>query len=300
VAPGKLLVDFGLRRAHGLEAGLLSARASYIAGFSGTSTVLAGARFGIPLFGTMAHSFVQAHDREIDAFVGFARANGDRPVFLIDTYDTERAAETVVAVAPTLAKEGISIGGVRLDSGDLADHARRVRAILDRGGLRDVRILASSGLDEWALRDLLAAGAPIDGFGVGSKLNTSSDVPYFDCAYKLVEYAGRPRRKRSEGKSTWPGRKQVHRRFTPEGLMAFDVVTLEGEREEGTPLLVPVMRSGVRVAASESLSEARQRAARELAALPPALRTLEPGPPHRVDIAPPLIELARRFDAARV
>jgi nicotinate phosphoribosyltransferase len=296
VAPGKLLVDFGLRRAHGFEAGLLSARASYIAGFAGTSTVLAGAHFGIPLFGTMAHSFVQAHDREADAFLNFARANRDRPVFLIDTYDTERGAERVVALAPTLAKEGIAIGGVRLDSGDMAAHARAVRAILDGGGLRDVRIFASGGLDEWALAAL--ADAPVDGFGVGSKLNTSADAPFFDCAYKLVEYAGLPRRKRSEGKSTWPGRKQVYRRFTPEGLMDLDTVTLEGEPEEGTPLLVPMMRSGVRLRRSETLGEARRRSARDLAALPPPLRSLEPAPPYHVEIALPLQDLARQFDLA--
>jgi nicotinate phosphoribosyltransferase len=296
-APDKTLVDFGLRRAHGLEAGLLAARASYLAGFSGTSTVLAGARFGIPLYGTMAHSFVQAHDHESDAFLSFARANRDHPVFLIDTYDTERAAQTIVALGPKLAREGISIGGVRLDSGDLGAHARAVRAILDRGGLRDVRIFASSGLDEWELRDLVAAGAPIDGFGVGSKLDTSADVPFFDCAYKLVEYAGHPRRKRSESKSTWPGRKQVYRHFAPDGAMSFDTVTLEGEFEEGSPLLEPVMRGGKRVREAVPLAESRERAQRGLSMLPPALRSLDLAPPYRVDIAPTLVDLARRFDA---
>jgi nicotinate phosphoribosyltransferase len=298
-APGKTLVDFGLRRAHGLEAGVLAARASFIAGFAGTSTVLAGARFGIPLYGTMAHSFVQAHDREIDAFLDFARANGDHPIFLIDTYDTERGAERVVELAPILAKEGIPIGGVRLDSGDVAAHARSVRAILDRGGLGDARIVASSGLDEWAVRDLVAAGAPIDGFGIGSSLDTSSDAPFLDCAYKLVEYAGHPRRKRSEGKSSWPGRKQVHRHFTPEGEMAFDSVTLERQGESGTPLLVPVMRRGVRVGPAEPVGVPRERAAHGLSTLPPALRTLDAAPPYYVDISTHLRELARRFDAAQ-
>jgi nicotinate phosphoribosyltransferase len=295
-APDKVIVDFGVRRAHGLEAGLLAARASYVAGFAGTSTVLAGACFGVPLFGTMAHSFVQAHDREEDAFLAFARANRDRPTLLIDTYDTERGAERVVAVAPTLAREGIAIGGARLDSGDIAAHARAVRGILDRAGLHEVRIFASGGLDEDALRDLARSGAPIDGFGVGSKVTTSADAPYFDCAYKLVEYAGRPRRKRSEGKSTWPGRKQVMRHFARDGVMAFDVVTLDGERGEGTPLLVPAMRGGVRVGPAEPLAETRQRAARSLATLPPDLRDLDAAPPYRVDISPSLVELADRFD----
>jgi nicotinate phosphoribosyltransferase len=299
-APGKVIVDFGARRAHGLEAGLLAARASYIAGFAGTSTVLAGACFGVPLFGTMAHSFVQAHDREEDAFLAFARANRDRPTFLVDTYDTERGAERVVAVAPTLAREGIAIGGVRLDSGDIAAHARAVRGILDRAGLGEVRIFASGGLDEEALRDLARCGAPIDGFGVGSKLTTSADAPFFDCAYKLVEYAGRPRRKRSEGKSTWPGRKQVMRHFARDGVMAFDVVTLEGEHGEGTPLLVPVMRGGVRVGPAEPLAEARQCAARSLATLPADLRRLDAAPPFRVDISPSLVQLAERFDRGAV
>jgi nicotinate phosphoribosyltransferase len=295
-APGKVLVDFGVRRAHGLEAGVLAARASYVAGFAGTSTVLAGARFGVPLYGTMAHSFVQAHDREEDAFLAFARANRDRPTLLVDTYDTERGAQRVVAVAPTLAREGIAIGGVRLDSGDIAAHARAVRAILDRGGLGDVRIFASGGLDEGSLRDLISRGAPIDGFGVGSKLSTSADAPSFDCAYKLVEYAGRPRRKCSEGKATWPGRKQVVRHFDAEGIMAFDTVTVEGDQRDGTPLLVPVMRGGARVGPAEPLAEARQCAARNLATLPLALRGLDAAAPYRVEISSTLVDLAHRFD----
>ncbi len=193
MAPHRLLVDFGLRRAHGSEAGLLAARASYLAGFSGTSTVLAGQQFGIPLFGTMAHSFIQAHDDETLAFEHFAHAQPGNVVLLIDTWDTEAAAHKVVALAPRLDAAGIRIKGVRIDSGDLAEHARRVRRILDAGGLGHVIIFASGDLDEFALRDMLAAGAPVDGFGVGTHLDTSSDLPYLDCAYKLQEYAGRAR-----------------------------------------------------------------------------------------------------------
>jgi nicotinate phosphoribosyltransferase len=282
-----------MRRAHGAEAALLAARACWLAGFAGTATVLANVRFGIPVYGTMAHSFVQAHDDETAAFAAFARAEPARVVLLLDTYDTEAAAEKVVA----LARDGVRVAGVRLDSGDLAEHARRVRAILDRGGLRDTTIFASGNLDEHALAALVAAGAPIDGFGVGTRITTSADAPYLDCAYKLEEYAGRPRRKRSEGKATWPGRKQVWRRRDANGRMQEDVVTLADDPPAGEPLLVPAMRDGVRVAAGASLGDARGRAARELADLPEELRALEPAVPYPVTIAPSVRELARALDA---
>jgi nicotinate phosphoribosyltransferase len=275
VAPGKLLVDFGLRRAHGAEAGLLAARAAYLAGFAGTSNVLAGARFGIPTFGTMAHSFVEAHDDELDAFVSYARAQPDNVVLLLDTYDTEAAARKVAALAPRLAGEGIRIRSVRLDSGNHAFHARAVRDILDGAGLADVKIFASGSLDERELFELLIAGVPIDGFGIGTRLTTSADVPALDCAYKLVEYAGRPRYKRSEGKATWPGRKQVYRHYDTSGRMRGDEVALADEPVgDGAPLLAAVMRGGIRSAPSESLAAARARAARELEALPPLMRHL--------------------------
>ncbi|MHB9103400.1 MAG: nicotinate phosphoribosyltransferase, partial [Sulfuricella sp.] len=181
VAPGKLLVDFGLRRAHGAEAGMLAARAGYLAGYSGTATVLAGAQFGIPLYGTMAHSYIQAHADETDAFERFAHSHPTNTVLLIDTYDTEAAAEKVVKLAPRLQQEGIRIKAVRLDSGNLSEHAHNVRRILDRGGLGEVDIFCSGNLDEHEIARLLAQGAPIDGFGVGTRLDTSSDAPYLDC-----------------------------------------------------------------------------------------------------------------------
>lgn len=295
MAPGKLLVDFGLRRAHGAEAGLLAARASYIAGFGGTSTVLAGRRFGIPLFGTMAHSFVQAHEDEAQAFECFAHAQPDNVVLLIDTWDTEAAAHKVVALAPGLEKAGIRIKGVRIDSGDLAEHARRVRRILDAGGLQDVIIFASGDLDEYALRDMLGAGAPVDGFGVGTRVDTSSDQPYLDCAYKLQEYAGQARRKRSEGKATWPGRKQVYRRFDADGHMAGDTVTLETAGQAGEPLLVPVMRGGGRLASAPTLADVRGVAAGNLARLPEPLRQLKDDD-YPVEIASALHKLAAQVD----
>ena len=296
-APGKLLIDFGMRRAHGAEAGLLAARAAYLAGFSGTATVQAGIDYGIPVFGTMAHSYIEAHVDEVSAFKGFARSCPANVVLLIDTYDTERAAEKVVRIAPELAREGIRVRGVRLDSGDLAAHARAVRAIFDRGGLAEATIFSSGNLDEWKVRELLAAGAPIDGFGIGTALDTSSDAPFLDCAYKLQEYAGTPRRKHSEGKATWPGRKQVYRHFAADGTPDHDVVALEGEAQPGTPLLLPVMRSGRRVAAPEALAGMRARAAAELSRLPPQLKSLEPAPaPYRVEIAPRLRALAQELD----
>ena len=236
-APHKPLVDFGLRRAHGAEAGLLAARATYLAGFSATASVLAGMRFGIPVVGTMAHSLVMAHEREEEAFEHFAHAQPDNVILLIDTYDTENAAAKLGPLAQRLRQQGITIKGVRLDSGDLAEHARQVRRILDRNGLQEVIIFASGDLDEYRLRALIASEAPIDGFGIGTRLDISVDAPSLDCVYKLQEYAGKPRRKRSEGKATWPGRKQVYRRINSDGIFVADCLGLESESEPGTPLL---------------------------------------------------------------
>ena len=296
-APGRVLVDFGMRRAHGAEAALLSARAAYLAGFSGTATVEAGRRFGVPLYGTMAHSYIQTHADEGEAFAAFARAQPQNAILLIDTYDTERAAHTVVALAPILAAEGIAVSGVRIDSGDLAEHAQRVRTILDAGGLTAVTVFASGNLDEFRLRDLLAQGAPIDGFGVGTRMNTSADAPYLDCAYKLQEYDGEPRRKRSEGKATWPGRKQVHRRHDPDGRWRGDVVAPVSDPVPGAPLLVPVIRAGRLVAPLPELSEIRRRVRDEVASLPERLRALDGQARAEVEIAPSLRALAAEVDA---
>ena len=293
-APGKPLVDFGLRRAHGAEAGLLAARAAYLAGFDATSNVLAGRRFGLPLSGTMAHSFIEAADSEEGAFLGFARANPGNAVFLIDTYDTEVAAAKVVEVAPALRAQGLAVGGVRLDSGDLAEHARRVRDILDRGGLRQTRIFASGNLDEFELQRLTAGGAPIDGYGVGTRLVTSADAPYLDCGYKLQEYAGRPRGKRAEGKATLPGRKQVHRRFDAAGQMEGDLVSLQEEPVSGEPL----MEKGRRMAASPALSEVRKRLLGQLERLPARLRSLEAAEAYSVRISSGIVEMADRLSLA--
>lgn len=294
-ACGRQLVDFGLRRAHGAEAGMLAARASYLAGFDATATVQAGREFGIPLVGTMAHSFIQAHDDEATAFARFAEVRPQGLTLLIDTYDTEHGAAAAASLAPRLAAHGITLAAVRLDSGDLAAHARAVRGILDAAGLQSVRILASGGLDERRIARLVQGGAPIDGFGVGTSLTTASDAPALDCAYKLQEYAGRARRKRSEGKATWPGRKQVYRRYHPDGTIAGDVIALLDEVVEGEPLLRPAMRGGWRVADLPSLARARSFAAAALRRLPAPLRRLEPAPVP-VEISAGVRRLAAEID----
>ena len=296
VAGGKPLIDFGLRRAHGAEAGLLAARASYLAGFAGTSTVLAGMEYDIPIYGTMAHSFVQAHKDEKTAFEHFALAQPKHAVLLIDTYDTEAAAHKVVALAPSLRQQGIIVKGVRLDSGDLADHARKVRRILDEGGLPEAEILASGNLDEYQLQRLIASGAPIDSFAVGTTMATSADAPSLDCAYKLQEYAGRPCRKRSEGKATWPGCKQVYRQYTHNGRCDYDVVTTVQAPVAGDPLLHPLMTEGRRLVPAEKLMKLRQRAATQLACLPDTLRSLACDHLYDVRISQPLQDLAQAVD----
>jgi nicotinate phosphoribosyltransferase len=295
-SPGKRLVDFGLRRAHGAEAGLLAARASYIAGFAGTATVLADKEFGIPIFGTMAHSYIQVHDDEAEAFENFARARPKNLTLLIDTYDTEAAARKVVALAPRLKAAGISIGAVRLDSGDLITLSKTVRRILDQGGLRDVTIFASGGIDETVIANIIRSGAPIDGFGIGSSLTTSYDAPGLDCVYKLEEYAGLPRRKRSAGKATWPGRKQVWRRFGADGCMAGDILSLEHDDQPGERLIELVMQGGKRLKPAPTLAEIRARAARDLERLPEPLRRLEPGASYPVEVSEALRRLAAEVD----
>jgi nicotinate phosphoribosyltransferase len=295
-APGKLLVDFGMRRAHGAEAGLFAARASYIAGFAGTATVLADRLWGIPCFGTMAHSFIEAHGSEIEAFEHFAQAQPRNVVLLIDTYDTEAAAEKVAALAPRLAQRGSPIKAVRLDSGDLNEHARRVRAILDAAGLKSIEIFCSGGLDEHDLARLQAKGAPIDGFGIGTKLDTSADAPYLDCAYKLQEYAGLARRKRSEGKASWPGRKQVYRTSNPDGRFAADLLTLESDHAEGKALIVPIMRGGRRAAPGEDLETIRKRLADQLERLPGGVKLLRDPAPYRAQVSDALQVLAMEVD----
>jgi nicotinate phosphoribosyltransferase len=304
-APNKVLVDFGFRRAHGAEAGLMAARASYLVGFAGTATVLAGKEFGIPIYGTMAHSFIESFDDEAAGFAAFARSRPENLVLLIDTYDTEAAARKVVALAPKLKEAGINIRAVRLDSGDLVALSRSVRAILDAGGLHDVTIFASGGLDEDSLINFAKANAPIDGLGIGTNMTTSSDVPTLDIVYKLQEYAGVPRRKRSANKATWPGRKQVWRRYGSDGRMAGDTLALDTSSHtplarrdvapRGQPLLQPVMRDGRRLHASPPLDDIRRHAKGELERLPEPLQRLAPHD-YRVEISSELADLAAEVD----
>lgn len=297
-AQEKQLVDFGMRRTHGAEAALFAARAAWIAGFDGTATAEAARRFDIPAVGTMAHSFVQAHASEEAAFEAFARARPHRATLLVDTYDTEAAVAKLIAIAPRLAAAGIAIGGVRLDSGDLGAHARAVRKLLDDAGLNDTIVFASGNLDEQRIAALLAAGAPIDGFGVGTALGTSIDAPALDMVYKLQSYAGIARRKRSEGKATWPGAKQVSRRFGVDGRIAGDVVHLASEDAPGTGLLRACMRGGRRLEHEPTLAQVREHHARERARLPAHLLTLNAPAVHPVEISAGLHRLAAQVDAA--
>ena len=292
-APGKTLVDFGMRRAHGADAALHAARASYLAGFTGTSTVSAQPEFGIPIFGTMAHSFIQAHASELEAFAHFVESQRGPIVLLIDTYDTVKGAERVVELARRL--RGKTIHSVRLDSGDLAVLSREVRRIFDAAGLRHIQIFASGGLDDLSVRALVAGGAPIDGFGIGTALDVSEDCPALDCVYKLQAYAGKARRKRSTGKATWPGRKQVFRLYSNDARFERDVLTVEGDPQRGEPLLEPVMKTGARLAAP-TLADARAHAAAQLAKLPDPLRSLEGAGAYTVQVADALTALTARVD----
>jgi len=298
-APKKLLVDFGMRRAHGDEAAILAARASYIAGFGGTSTVIAAPLFKIPVFGTMAHSFVQSHDDESQAFEHFAHTQPDNVVLLIDTYDTEHAAGIVVNLMPRLKQSGITVKAVRLDSGDLLMHARKVRAILDEGGGHEIKIFASGNLDECQLQNLMTEDAPIDGFGIGTHLTTSADAPYLDCAYKLQEYAGRPRRKKSEGKATWPGRKQVFREYNKEGELTGDILTLEGDQQKGRPLIEQVMRNGKPIAVDWDIEKIRAYTENQMSNLSGNIRRIDSDHSYEARISPALNRLVRHMDSSR-
>jgi nicotinate phosphoribosyltransferase len=276
-ARGKPVIDFGLRRTHGIDAGLKAARASHIAGVVMTSNVLAAKHYGIGPSGTMAHSYITAFPREIDAFRAYARAFPDRAILLIDTYDTVAGAHKAAAVARELAASGHRLTGVRLDSGDLLTLSREVRRVLDDAGCREVRVFASGGLDEDAIDRLLAAGAPIDAFGIGTRMNVSADAPYVDMAYKLVQHDGRDVLKLSPGKETWPGEKQVYRRLGPDGRFSGDVLALADEPSpapDAEAMLQPVMVDGRLVAAHPPLTAIRDRCAHQLAALPEAVRKL--------------------------
>jgi nicotinate phosphoribosyltransferase len=292
----RTFVDFSPRRDHGTNAAMKTARASYVGGAVGTSLVLAGQVYGLDLSGTMAHSYVMRFDNEADAFLTYARDFPGRAIFLIDTYDTEQGARTVVEVAAKLDPE-LWPRAVRLDSGDVDRLSRSVRAILDDGGLHDVRIFASGDLDEYRIADLTSAGAPIDAFGVGTQLGTSGDAPFVSVVYKLVEDASGPKVKLSTDKVTLPGRKQVFRSTGGSGELRADVIALEDEPiADGRPMLRPVMRGGRRLDPAEPLDVLRDRCRASVAALPARLRALAPDPPpYDVRTSPELDALVRRL-----
>jgi nicotinate phosphoribosyltransferase len=243
----------------------------------------------------MAHSFVQAHDTEAAAFEHFIDSHLGSIVLLIDTYDTMVGAQRVVDLARR--RPDRTIAAVRLDSGDLGLLARQVRCLFDAAGLAKVGIFASGNLDERRIQALVAGGAPIDGFGIGTSLDVSEDCPALDCVYKLQEYAGRPRRKRSSGKATWPGAKQVFRARTDGGAFERDVLTLATDAQRGEPLLAPVLRHGEPVGDAVSLAAIRRHAAQQLGALPPALRALDRRVVFPVEVSASLSALAARVDA---
>ncbi|MGH9187338.1 MAG: nicotinate phosphoribosyltransferase [Acidimicrobiales bacterium] len=292
---GRPFVDFSARRDHGVDAAMQAARAAVIAGAAGTSLVAAGHRFGLELSGTMAHSYVMAFTEEREAFRAYARDFPDNAVLLLDTYDTIEGARHAADVAVELAAEGISIRGVRLDSGDLAGLAKQVRAILDDAGLPEIRILASGDLDEDRVAALLATAAPIDAFGVGTRMGVSEDAPSLGAVYKLVEDAHGPKLKLSEGKSTLPGRKQVWR-FADHDVLALDGEPMEG----GRPLLVPAMKDGTRIAAHEPVPVLADRCRRAVAALPDHVRGLAPvDDSYEVRLSAGIVDLTRRLTEER-
>jgi nicotinate phosphoribosyltransferase len=283
-AGGRAVVDFGLRRMHGADAGLKAARAFHIAGVDATSNVLAGRVYGVPVTGTMAHSYIQAHDSEMAAFRAFTETYPET-ILLVDTYDTLDGVRKVVRLAHEREAD-FRVRGVRLDSGDLGELAKRSREILDRAGLEEVEIFVSGGLDEYAIRDLLSDGAPIDGFGVGTYMGTSRDAPALDMAYKLTEYGGEGRLKLSRGKRILPGPKQVWREQEG-GVDVRDRITRAEEEAPGRPLLEPVMENGERLPAGRrTLGQARSHAAESVARLPERIRGIDPAdPPYAVVVS---------------
>jgi len=295
-ARGAELVDFGMRRAHGAEAALYASRAAHIGGFDATTTIEAARRYSIPLVGGMAHSFVQAHEREFDAFKAFAKHQPEHLILLIDTYDTAQGARRVVKLARELSRAGVRVRAVRIDSGDLAAEATRVRSILDCGGCNDVRILVSGCVDEYAIASMRAKQAPIDAYCVGTRLAVPDDAPSLDCVYKLQQYADRPCRKRSPWKETWPGPRQVYRRYDPNGRVCMDVLGCADESIEGKPLLHEVMVHGRRLGPPPPLSEIRRRCAEEVATLPIELRSLEKAGPPPVKVSQRQHALAVEID----
>jgi len=289
-AKGKSVIEFGLRREHGIDAGIKVARSSYIAGCNGTSNVLAGIAYSIPVFGTMAHSFIMSYPKEIDAFRAFAKTFPNKSTLLIDTYDETAGAEKAVIVAKELEAKGYRLGGVRLDSGDLTETSKKIRKILDDNGLGYVKIFVSGDLDEFKITQLLNDGAKIDSFGVGTKMGTSADRPYLDVIYKLCETMtadGRfsPIMKLSKDKVTLPGRKQVYRFKDANGIIKKDIIALADENAKGEPLLVKVMEKGKLTYRLPTLEQIRTAASQNLSKLPEEYQALSNAQAYPVELS---------------
>ncbi len=297
----KPVVEFGLRRSQGTDAGMEATRCSYLAGCSGTSNVLAAMKYAIPVFGTMAHSYVMFFSSETEAFQAFAQAFPGNAVFLIDTYDSLAGAKNAASVATEARKQGIRISGVRLDSGDLNGLSRKVRSILDEHGLQDVQIFASGDLDEYKIEKLLRDGARIDSFGVGTRMSTSSDRPYVDVVYKLSaklengEFV--PVMKLSRGKATLPGIKQVFRFCDGKRRYVKDVVALTDEQIQGEPMLTRVMKEGKTTHDSPKLPDIRELVRDNMLKLPDRYKRLRKAPRYPVRLSPKLLSIRKLLEA---
>jgi len=297
-AKGKTVIEFGLRREPGIDAGMKVARSSYIAGCQGTSNVLAGRAYGIPVFGTMAHSFIMSYPKEIDAFRAFAKTFPNKSTLLIDTYNNISGAEKAAVIAKELESMGFRLGGIRLDSGDLAQTSKKIRKLLNDQGLEYVKIFASGDLDEFKIEELLSKGARIDSFGVGTKMGTSADRPYLDVIYKLCETMATdgsfsPIMKLSKDKITLPGRKQVFRLMNAAGNFEKDTIALADEKVQGEPLLVKVMEEGKLIYKFPSLDNIRAIAAENLSKLSDEYKTLTGASVYPVELSRNLLNLVK-------
>ena len=294
-AQGRTVVDFAARRTHGTEAADRLARLSYLVGFAGTSNVLAGGLYGIPTFGTMAHSFITAFDDETEAFRAYARSFPDTSTFLVDTYDTVEGVRSSMTVAREMAERGYALRAIRLDSGNLGELAVTARAMLDEAGLQYVEIFASGGLDELSVDELVTSEAPVDGFGVGTRVGVVADAPGGDSVYKMVTYRGYPVLKLSTDKATVPGPKQVFRRRRADGSYAGDIIACASERPPGEsePLLDDVMRAGKPLAPNPALELLRKRFAEQFARLPEEHKALKSPAAYAVCTSDTLTELTR-------
>jgi nicotinate phosphoribosyltransferase len=296
-AGGRSVVDFSLRRTHGIDAGMKVARASYLAGFAGTSNVRAGQRYGIPVVGTMAHSFVSSFEHEIDAFRAFVSSFPDHSTLLIDTYDTIAGAHKAVQVAKEMTARGQRLQGVRIDSGNLANLALDVRKIFDKVGLQDVKIIGSGGLDEYDLADYSDTNIPYDSYGVGTKMGVSADAPWSDIAYKLVEYDQRSVVKLSPGKVSLPGKKQLFRISDKQGQLHKDIIALRDEKVAGAEtLLKRVMTGGKITAPVPSLEESRSGFLSEFAKLPEPIKRIRDSENYPVEKSSGLQEHCARVE----